>query len=215
LRSDLIFGRREYGKSTLAMHLALASGRSVFVFDPACGFKAWPESTVGNIATLADMLYLPPDERPRIIIYQPDGANLADEFDAMGELLKTKVDYALIVDEAHWVQHPQWAAPCLQEFVRKPNKFDCYLIQTTHAPADTWGKARSLATDWYIFRLSRAADLDAVERECGSEVREEVTKLQGHTYLHFMVDRHVWEISRNEQAWYVDFENLHVSGGVK
>jgi hypothetical protein len=204
MKSDLVFGRREYGKSTLAMHLALQSGRSVFVFDPACGFTAWPESTATDYAALSELLYADPEERPRVIIYQPDSSDLSAEFETMAELLKRKADYALIVDEAHWVQNPQWATPALQEFVRKPNRYDCYLIQTTHAPSDTWAKARSLATDWYMFKLSRAADLDAVERECGPEVREQVRQLQGHTYLHYRIDKQSYELVDNPSSWYVN-----------
>jgi hypothetical protein len=204
MKSDLVFGRREYGKSTLAMHLALQSGRSVFVFDPACGFTAWPDSTASDPSSLSELLYADPEIRSPIIIYQPEGNDLSAEFEAMAELLKRKADYALIVDEAHWVQNPQWATPALQEFVRKPNRYDCYLIQTTHAPSDTWAKARSLATDWYMFKLSRAADLDAVERECGPEVREQVRQLQGHTYLHYRIDKQSYELVDNPSSWYLD-----------
>ena len=204
MKSDLVFGRREYGKSTLAMYLALNSGRSVFVFDPACGFNAWPESTATDHQALIELLYADPEMRPRVIVYQPEGGDLNADFEAMVELLKRKADYALIVDEAHWMQNPQWATPGLQELVRKPNRYDCYLIQTTHAPSDTWAKARSLATDWYIFKLSRAADLDAVERECGTEVRELVKQLQGHTYLHYAIDKQDYELVDNPAAWYVN-----------
>jgi hypothetical protein len=174
------------------------------VFDPACGFTAWPDSTASDPSSLSELLYADPEIRPRIIIYQPEGHDLSAEFEAMAELLKRKADYALIVDEAHWVQNPQWATPALQEFVRKPNRYDCYLIQTTHAPSDTWAKARSLATDWYMFKLSRAADLDAVERECGPEVREQVSQLQGHTYLHYRIDKQSYELVDNPSSWYVN-----------
>jgi hypothetical protein len=220
MRSDLYFGRRQYGKSTLAMSNALETKRAVFVWDPACCFAHWPESTAQNLSRLSELLNADPEYRARIIVYQPGTEEVPEEFEAVFSLLERKAGYVLIVDECHWIQNPSWATPSLRRLIRKPNQFDAIVMQTCHAPADTWARTRSLATDWFMFKLTRAADLEAIERECGSEVAEAVSELpavhspslpgERRVYIHYQVDSAEWEAHDEQEKWYVDLSALPV-----
>jgi len=214
MRADIYFGRRQYGKSTLAMHNALGSRRGVIVYDPAWCFQQWPESTAHNVARLSEILNGDEDERPHVIVYQPVGDDQPEEFEAMFSVLESKSHYVLLVDECHWVQNPMWATPSLRRLVRKPTQYDAILMQTCHAPADTWSRTRSLATDWYMFKLTRTADLKAIEAECGQDVAVAVADLppvhtppqpgERRVYIHYQVDSAEWERVDNQEAWYVD-----------
>lgn len=214
MRSSLYLGRRQYGKSTLAMRHAIDSRRGVVVFDPAACFQHWPESTATDVSRFSELINEEPDTRSPIIIFQPESEEIPDEFEAMFAVLQRKSHYALIVDECHWIQTPNWATPALRKLVRKPNQFDCLLLQTCHAPTDTWGRTRSLATDWYMFKLTRQADLEAIERECGKEVAELVAglpavhnpPLQGErrVYIHYEIDSAEYHIVDEQEKWYVN-----------
>jgi hypothetical protein len=207
----------------MANALALAKTRyfnSVFVFDPSSGFEHWPESTARDLARLSDLLGMDAEERPTVIVYQPENENVPDEFEACWALLENKTGYVLLVDECHWVQTPNWAAESLRRLVRKPTQYGVLLMQTCHAPTDTWGRTRSLATDWYMFKLTRSADLEAVERECGEQVARIVSELpavhspalpgERRVYVHYQVDSAEYQVIDAQQEWYVDLGPLPI-----
>ena len=196
------------------MSNAVATGRGVIIWDPAECVNHLPEATARDLARLSELLNSDPEDRARIVVYQPQTEELADDFESFFAILDRKYHFVLLVDECHWIQNPQWATPSLRKIIRKPNRWDAILMQTCHAPSDTWGRARSLATEWYMFKLTRSADLEAIARECGGEVAKEVEGLppvenpplpgSRRVYVHYRVDSARWEIVDRQEDWYVN-----------
>lgn len=196
MSSVLIFGRRREGKTTLALSLALATGKSVFIFDPR-GEIYLPGAVISNeIVDIIDSL-----NDSKLVIYHPQD-EVVEEFSFVAETLKHRHNFVLVLDEAHWIQKPMWVHEGLGDLIRTaPDDVD--LIQTMHAPADSWGRGRSLATDWYMFRLTRPADLKAVAEQCGEEIAKVVGQLPKHHYMHYAVDDHTFQVNDKPESWLV------------
>lgn len=197
--NTLILGRRRHGKSTLAMWLAQKQGRPIVVYDINAQFRAWPESVVYSADDLHVVLEV---GRLKLIIFRPDDEQ--KDFAAFAEELWDRQGYTLLVDEASFLQNPQTADPWLRKFIRAADPEDIGLIQTTHMPADLWGKGRGLSSDWYMFYLTRDADLRAVAEQCGEEVAVQVSKLGQREFVHYNLDTKASELVTDPTKWFVE-----------
>ena len=188
------------------MEIHRKSGKGIVVYDLNSQVTAWPECVLTDLESLTLAL----EAKQPLVIYRPDQDNVDDDFKAFSDILWPLTNYILIIDEAHWLQSPGWAHPCLAKYVRMADPYGVDLIQVAHAPADLWGRARSLASDWYIFLTTRPADLDAIELQCGEEIRLEVSRLGLHDYIHWNADAHTTEIVTDSSLWYVDIKTPRV-----
>jgi len=199
--NTLIFGRRQHGKSTLAMWLARKQKRPTVIYDINSQFRAWPESVVYSADDLHVVLEV---GRLPLIIFRPDDEQR--DFAAFAEELWERRGYTLIVDEASFLQNPQSADPWLRKFIRAADPDDIGLIQTSHMPADLWGKGRGLSSDWYIFHLTRPADLQAVADQCGEDVALRVSQLGQREFVHYNLDTKASEFVNDPRSWFVDIK---------
>lgn len=173
--------------------------------------KLWPEFIVDDPDVLPERI----EAKQPVIVYRPmrggyspdAKSELEFDFSEFSRVVWPYTNYVLIVDEAHWLQSAAACEPALAGFVRMSDPSGIDLFQTAHAPADMWARARSLASDWYLFRMTRTADLEAVELQCGEEVREKVKTLGPHDYLHFDMDNDKWEINADPASWYVNVKS--------
>lgn len=210
----LFIGRRRKGKTTLSIFQALEqqkrTGRGIVIYDINSQVNNFPEQIVYSL----DDLQQAADEHQEIIVYRPMNASflpsekddIERDFKAFVEIIWPKTGYILIVDEAHWLQGPSYCHPSLAAYVRMSDPFGIDVFQTAHAPADMWSRTKSLASDWYCFHLTREADLDAVESQCGIEMREAVSKLGPHDFAHYNMDTEAFEVVTDPTSWYVDIK---------
>jgi hypothetical protein len=204
----LVFGVRGQGKSTLAYYLAEKSKRPIAVYDVSHRFNAWPECVVSTPDDLEDLI----DRAPRVV-YQPEN-DAYEEFGEFSEILWER-QLTLLIDEASELQEPQARHWWLHKWIRMHPLERVDVIQTLHAPADSWARCRSLANDWYIFATWRPQDLKAIAEHCGDDVAAEVTRLEQFQYLHFDVAKRQTEKSGNPQIWFREITGqLVVAGGL-
>jgi len=203
VRHAVIWGRRRQGKSTLALALAIASGkRPIIIFDPCDQYAAWPAVDEELLEELLDSDF-------GIARYSPGGQDPEQAFSNLMLVLDGGVwrwsDYALIIDESSILQRPQRLHPALDRLVRQAPD-DILVIQTMHRPSDAHPLVRSLASDYFWFQTYLARDLEVVEDTWGAEVADEISRLPSYHLLHFWLDfggEPRWKIWNDPSIWYV------------
>ena len=147
---DLIIGRRELGKTTLAVSLCRSFDTRV-IFDPRHMINITPDVlTTGNVQ---DTLYAALDDRQEIIV-QP-GFDVEGTFAAMcAEIYAWLRDnpgesFCLLVDEARFVRTPE-ENPHFDYIVRCTPRSDVTVILTCHGIVDISPDLRRVA-DYLIF----------------------------------------------------------------
>lgn len=197
--NKLVFGVRGQGKTTLAYDIAKKSKRPLAVYDISHRFNAWPELIVRDAAEVDEAI-----DACDEVIYQPQADEWA-EFGSFSEAIWDR-QLTLLIDEASSLQGPQHAHEWLNKWIRFHPVDEVDVIQTMHAPADSWARCRSLAEDWYIFRTWRPADLKAIAEQCGDETAMAVEKLEPYHYLHFNAPSNTREVSGDARQWYHDLK---------
>lgn len=199
----LVFGVRGEGKSTLGYYLAERTGRPVAVYDVSHRFNAWPECIVTSADDLEDLI----NRAPRVV-FQPEN-NAYEEFGEFSEILWER-ELTLLLDEASELQEPMSRHWWLHKWIRMHPLERVDVIQTLHAPADSWARCRSLANHWYFFQTWRPQDLKAIAEHCGDDVAAEVTNLEHLHYVHFDVATRQMEKSGNPNLWFREITGAEI-----
>ena len=201
---SLILGRRRQGKSTLALSIALSTGKTVIIFDPNNQYEAIP-----SIDNLADFMKASGDDGKqaigRIVAEPPidEWQTIADELDGGSWRWG---DYALIVDECSMLMNSSKVNPALERYIRTSPK-DVDLILTTHRMVDVNPLLRALCTDWYFFQTHIDIDIEAMADNFGKVIAAKSTQLPNYQVLHFWLapggtpEHEVWD---KPEEWYID-----------
>lgn len=115
-------------------------------------------------------------------------------------------DYALVVDEASFLQKPQFVHPALARLIRQAPD-DITVVQTLHRPSETHPTVRSLSTDLFFFQNYLARDLDVIGKDYGIELAEAVRKLPQYHVIHWWLapgGAPCWEVWNDPKLWFVD-----------
>ena len=209
----IIVGRREEGKSTLALYLAYQSHAAVFVFDPRGMFDGHVVQSPEQLQqAISDKLY--EDGNP--IVYRFDSGNAETAFEEMADVLFppqfTRGGFALIVDEAGELQGANQINEALKRAIAQhPTKgdFRVSIIQTSHRLPEFHGKTKALLNDLYIFQTTHPRDLQTILDYTGSEeILPIVEKLPQHHLLRYKFARQAdgvaqYEVWDNPTVWYV------------
>jgi hypothetical protein len=216
----LICGRREEGKTTLAMHLARQRHKGIVVFDP----RAMIQGVV---------VYSPDELRSAIeekawqrgpIVYRYDSPEHEEQFAQVTEVLfppRFPVGgFAFIVDEAGMLQTPNSIDENLSRVIKQhptfPPRESVTIIQTSHRLSEFHGASKALMNELYIFQTTHPRDLDTLAEHTDgqTEIAEAVKALPRHHCVRYKYDRQAdgqpqWEAWNDPAAWYVPT----VSGG--
>jgi len=198
--NSLFFGRRQQGKSTLAFHLAQKAGLSIAVFDVNAQFRAWPESTYSNLEDFELALL---EGLDGLLVYRPE-SDVDAEFSAFADLLWSRKDYTLLLDEASQLQTAGRPHEKLGRLIRMGDARAVNVFQTLHRPADSATLCRSLAHHWYVFRTTLESDLAVVAERCGAGAAEAVQQLGPFEYVHWDDDEQKLEVVKDAGTWFVD-----------
>lgn len=200
---DLIIGRRELGKTTLAVSLCRHFTTRV-IFDPRHMIHTTSDVLRdGQIAgVLSEML----DDRAEIIV-RPDFEKEEVFNEMCAEIyawLKENPGepFCLLVDEARFVKTPE-DNPHFDYIVRCTPRNEVTVILTCHGIVDVSTDLRRVADYWILFRLTMEADLDRVRERCGEQVAEEVQKLQPFEYIVWNDALAEWRKYSDKTAWYI------------
>src|SRR3989304_10592678 len=118
--NSLVIGRRGLGKRPLGEFLAREDNDDLIVFDPNNQFRDALLRT-SDIAELEDELESQDgnlDNGGFYVAYVPIG-NVEEEWNRFAAAIWEYGDYALIIDEAHRLQKPNYVNEWLDRFVRQ------------------------------------------------------------------------------------------------
>ncbi len=196
------------GKTTKAMALALETGHGVLAYDPNSNYRAWPQTATDDLEQFAEITSR---QDTRVAVYRPSDPKA--ELAGFLAIASAHRPVTVIIDEAHYVQRPQQIDPELDAYIRAHERDSLDIILTLHTPTDVWTRAKSLATDFYFWRINWGVDLDYIAEHFSEEIAEKVSelkvyktdgKLRGGDYLHIDVDSGTHVINTNLASWYVN-----------
>lgn len=205
-------GRREEGKTSLAVWIAKQRHTGIIVFDPRAMVVGVPVYGVDDLEeVIQDGTW-----KDHVISYRFEGGIDAEFDNLCGFLFPprfTKGAFCLVVDEAgsRDIQTFNSIHPALDRAVRqhptKPPEFAVTIIQTSHRLADFHGASKSLMDELYIFQTTSKNDLKALEDHTQDpELIEVVRHLPKHHCVRYLYARQEgddpqWELWNNPKAW--------------
>ena len=198
------FGKRRRGKSTLMLHTARGLGLTVVIFDINRQFRQVPAATVSSADDLAALL----DRAPMEVVFRPAG-DVVEGFAEFAGVVSRFDGITVCIDESSRLQGASYVAPALDTYARFFGFEENHLLQALHRPQDLSTALRSLQTDFYYFRTRESRSLQAIADQCGSEVADLVSGLDGRAYLHWNDDEEKFEVVSDSAGWLV---NLDVGG---
>lgn len=202
---DLVIGRREQGKTTLAVYMA-AKVPSRMVFDPR-GMIRRPGAVVVHTADeLGGAMDALRDDEVAEVVYTPVEDDLQAAFGAYSDELRLWIverphkKLVALVDEISFVSLD---VPAFQWALRCSPRDRIHIILTCHRPADVPVSVRTITDMWVLFPARQEHDLEVIRRRCSPEVAERVTKLQARQFV-------VWDdatassrVYDDPSAWYL------------
>lgn len=200
---DLAIGRRELGKTTLAVSLSRHFSTRV-IFDPRHMIHTTSDILTDN--EISGVLYAMLDDRAEVII-QPH-FNKEEAFASMcAEIYAWLKDnpgesFCLLLDEIRFIQRPE-ENQHFDFIVRCTPRSQVTVIVTCHGIVDVSPDLRRVADYWILFRLTMEADLDRVRERCGDDVAEAVQKLEPFEYIVWDDAHATWKKHSDKERWYV------------
>jgi hypothetical protein len=208
-------GRREEGKTSLAIAIAKQRHAAVIAFDPRAMIVGVPVYGVDDLEeVIADGAW-----REHVICYRFDSGDIDTELEEMCEFLFpprfTKGAFALVIDEAgsQKIQTFHKIHPALDRAVRqhptRPPEYAVTIIQTSHRLADFHGASKSLMDELYIFNTSSPRDIEALEDHTQMpDLVEIVRVLPKHHCVRYLYARQEegvaqYEVWDKPEEWYI------------
>lgn len=203
----LVIGKREQGKSTLSLKLALEWSPRVIIFDPRRQFnRGYVTSNLEEFSTLID-------DANDVVVYQPlsesddeEAIGIINEAYARGFYSNPQARFVLLIDESQDLAKSGPAMPALSRYARKTKTDTAALILNFHRPADVHPIFKSLPTDMFIFRQTLFNDLEWLRLNAGEEIAEKVRTLPNHVFIHLQVDHDRWRVVDDPASWYIPLE---------
>jgi hypothetical protein len=203
---DLFIGRRELGKTTLAVSISRNFPTRVF-FDPRHMLNT--TSDILRDGEVSGVLYKMLDTRSEIVI-QPE-FNVEQTFDEVCfEVIQWLRDnpgekFCFLVDEARFVPNPD-KNKYFDFIVRCTPRSLVTVEMTCHGIVDISPSLRRVADYWILFQLTQESDLDTVRERCGDDVADAVKTLKPYEYIVWNDSIHQWRRHIDRTAWYVPLE---------
>lgn len=209
---DLVIGKRELGKTTLAVFICFHFSTRV-IFDPRHMIHTTSDVlTDGQISdgTLYSML----NTRAEIIIRPAFDKEIVFE-EMCAEIYRWLKDnpgepFCLLIDECRFVKSPE-ENQHFDFIVRCTPRSEVTVIMTCHGIVDVSPDLRRVADYWILFRLTMEADLDRVRERCGDTVAEAVQRLEPYEYIVWNDANSSWRKFSDRSAWYVPLERGKVA----
>lgn len=197
---NLIFGRTQKGKSTLAHHLAKLAHKAEFVFDPGDEFETGIVVTSGD--EMLDALERRRDTaEPLTIVFRSEDPER--EIPEFAAIVLRFLDCSVIVDEASFLQSPHFLHPALSRIIRKGpkerKKRDFWFTQ--HRASDCNGLVFGMAHTYTFFETKLVRDLDRISEQCGDLVAEQVSKLGFRDWLFYDVGTNRFYVNNAPDTW--------------
>lgn len=185
----LILGRREMGKSTLALHMARSCPKRV-IFDPRCQFDgAGPDSVQVSSGLLLDEAFddlTRDDSGIKEVIVAPTRST-QDLYNRTCSHVLTWAQadpvqpLAFLIDEVTFVDLMK--SEDFEWIVRAAPRRSIHILITGHRPKDVDVNVRALADEWLMFRMVQSNDLEVIDERCSAHVADQVRVLDPYWYM--------------------------------
>ncbi len=199
-----LIGRRELGKTTLAMFLARKFAKRV-ALDPR-GMIHFPTAervyTAGEASdAVAEML---DDPRVAEVIYQPTEDDLDGAFQQFAEGLKAaslefpEKTWAIVIDEASFFD---LNAPSFQWLLKCTPRERVHIFITAHRPQDVPTRVRAITDHWLVFSIRQEHDLKALRDRNERFANVVAHQLAGRDFAHWDDALAELSINRTPDKW--------------
>jgi hypothetical protein len=207
----LVTGRREQGKTTLAIALARRVVQRVLVdprrqcLDVPVRAES-PDEIVCDLTTLRDH----PDI-PELAVLPSGPVQPCADAVMLGTRAWIEADpsrqLAIVLDEARFIdltsEPVEWVLRCAP-------RSSVHVLITAHRPTDVPVDVRAIVDQWCLFRTTQAHDLRAIAERCGARVAAAVEQLAPHAWIQWDDGRAEMIRHANPSAWYTPVR--HVAG---
>lgn len=212
----LDFGKRETGKTTLALFLARQTPQRL-IFDPRDGIQPGADAikVYRSIELTDDAMPLLIDGAVNEVIFTPTGNDLDQAFFIWSKQTKRWVQdmsarpLAVVIDECAMVGSSlDRAAHPIQAAMRFCPRHLVHFYLTAHRPGDIPTRVRAISDYWIIFHMNQEHDLKVIDQRCGEYVTRKVEQLHDYQFV-------VWDDARGvlkpsilqPKDWYVDLQS--------
>jgi hypothetical protein len=201
---DLFIGKRELGKTTLAVKVSKSWSTRVN-FDPRHMIETTRVVLHDDLSVFPELL----DECPEITI-QPVGdinAVFADTCSRLVRWLGENPGELLffLVDEIRFLDSPQ-DDDNFRYLVRAFPREQVSIGITCHGVTDVSTDLRRIADYWILFRLTLEADLERIRERCGEQVEMEVKKLKPFEYIVWNDAISSWKKHDQPAKWFIQLK---------
>lgn len=201
-----LIGRRELGKTTLAMYCARKFAKRA-VLDPR-GMIHFPTAERVHSAAdageaVAEMLGDPDVSE---VVYHPTEDDLDLAFSQFAAGLKQaaleypEVTWAIVIDEASFFD---LNAPSFQWLLKCTPRERVHVFITAHRPQDIPTRVRSIADHWLVFSIRQEHDLKAI-RDRNERFADVVGQLRERDFAHWNDALASLRVNRSAASWRVN-----------
>lgn len=195
-------GRREVGKTTLALYLASRVPTRV-IFDPRGLVPASDRALTAN--DVADQFTRMREANPtRSIVVTPD-SDVKGLFEYTARECKewardAEGPIAFVVDEVRFIDTE---SPALDWLLRCAARSEVTIIFTAHRPSDLPPDIRAIADYWCLFTITQEHDLKVIRERCSDEVAARVQRLKSREFLTWDDTTGTFREYRDPSQWFV------------
>jgi hypothetical protein len=200
---DLLIGKRELGKTTLAVSISQFYDTRV-IFDPRHMINT--TSDILSEGQISGILYELLNQRAEIIIRPKfDKQRAFDEMcQEIYDWLQDNPDqqFCLLLDEARFIEAPE-KNQHFEFIVRCTNRTLVAVLITMHGIVDVSTDLRRVADFWVLFRITLDADVDTIRERCGNEIAEKVRTLEPYQYIVWNDSNGTFKVFTDSAKWFV------------
>jgi len=200
---DLLLGRREVGKTTLA--LALVSRKHVrkrVLFDPRQLLPAAIRART-PVEIRRAFVQLAADDITEIAItpeavqpcFDATAREVRQWFDRRGPHIGWLIDELRFIEDTHGHDF-DWILRCT-------TVAQATIVMTAHRPADVPTDIRAIADVWCLFRMAQEHDLKVVDERCGPKVARIVAQLKPREFVSWDDRSATFHTYTDPKRWYV------------
>jgi len=201
-------GRRQQGKTTLAVHIADNVDRRFFL-DPRQLIRRPGAVVVRSGAALHRVMPQLADGELSEVVYSPTEQNLSDAFDAFARELRAwtvdhpDIELAALVDEASFYGKLE-ESEAFMYAVKCCDPEQLHILLTCHRPSDLHPDVRALLNRWCIFRTTQEHDIDVIRKRCKGDVVDQVQQLGEREFIEWNDDDGTYDVHRHPYIWYTE-----------
>lgn len=210
-----IVGRREEGKTTLALFLS-RKYKARIIWDPRGMIGDSSSAVIVCSPDDLDTAITEGEWKKGPIVYRQESGDVESEFTDICQVLFppkfTRGGFAFVIDEAGELQNPHAVHPELKRVIKQhptfPRQESVLVIQTNHRLSEFHNSCKALMNELYIFQTTLPRDLDVLEEHTGiPQLRDIVKNLPKHHCVRYLYDRQEigdsqYELWDDPEYWY-------------